>query len=295
MSNTWSSISNLLKREKLLFSLNIVVLTVTFLLLGTLVSLIVFGRATLKSLESQAQITIFFKDDFGEENILNLQTRLEGDERIQAVKYISKEEAYKIFAELNKDEPLLLDSISADILPASLEIRANNIKNLEPLSEEFKAIDGVEEVKFFKDVVDRFKTFTNVLYIVGLSLVGVFILISFAVISTTIRTAITAKGEEIAIQHLVGASESYIKTPLIFQGMFFGLVTAFLASILLNAAFLFLHFGVNLFGKGALFSIGDLRINTVAYGVILSFLLILSGWVLGTLSSYFAVKKYLRR
>ena len=132
---------------------NLFVMSITFVLLGMLLYLIVISQTALKYLEEQAQITIFFKDEYTNDQILTYKSKLESDERILEVKFVSKEDALRIFKEINKDEPILLESISASILPASLEVKTKNISDLKSLSNEFGSAEGVEEVRFFEDVI----------------------------------------------------------------------------------------------------------------------------------------------
>ncbi|MCB9823848.1 hypothetical protein H6802_02720, partial [Candidatus Nomurabacteria bacterium] len=118
------------KKEKLLIATNIISVTITFLLLGGLAFVIAFTQTGIRKLEEQAQITIFFEDAYPESSILNLANELENDPQVSNVNYVSKEEAYSIFTDLNKDEPVLLESITPDILPASLEIKTKKLADM---------------------------------------------------------------------------------------------------------------------------------------------------------------------
>jgi len=181
MVSTWNRVKQNLKRERLLFLSNVFVMTITFLLLGVFITVVVLTQSFVKNLEQQAQVTLFFKDDFPENKIIELKDKLVTDDRVLDIKYISKNDAFNLFKEINKDEPVLLESISPEILPASLEVRAKNINDLTPLSEEYKSFDGVEEIKFFKDVIDRFRYWSSVIYLGGLALVLIFFTISYSV------------------------------------------------------------------------------------------------------------------
>ncbi|MBI4091461.1 hypothetical protein HY419_01770, partial [candidate division WWE3 bacterium] len=121
-------------REPWLAISSILVLTLTLLTLNIFVFSIAGSHATLKYLESKAQISIFFLDSMTEERILQIKSDLEKDPRIANVKHISKAEALSIFTEMNKDEPALLESVQSNPLPSSLEVKANDIKDLEKLS-----------------------------------------------------------------------------------------------------------------------------------------------------------------
>lgn len=296
MGKIWKNVFNNIKREKMISLSNIFVMTITFTLLGVFISMIVGSQTAIKYLERQAQLTVFFKDDYVEQNIINMQTELEKDPRISSVKYVSKEDAFMIFKEVNKDEPMLLESISASILPASLEIRTNEIKDLSVLATELNTREGVEEVKFFQDVIERFRTFTRTIYVVGAILVFVFLLISYSVILTTLRATINSKGVELEIFKLVGATNSYVKKPLIYQGVLFGFISATIASILISGILLgFVAPPQDMFYLGFYMYFGpSFIVKPYIFSIILSSLLIISGVLLGYLGSNSAVKKYLK-
>lgn len=173
MSRALSRTMHYVNNEKLFTFSNLVVMVLTFLVFGLFILLEVFSQTLLDKLEKEVAVTVFFKDEYDEKKILDLKSKIEMDERVYSVKYVSKEDAFAIFKELNKDEPLLLESVTANVLPASLEIRAHDVSKLGELSEEYSKLDGVEGVKYFKDIIERFNKWR-----VGLSLgVGVLLAI----------------------------------------------------------------------------------------------------------------------
>jgi cell division transport system permease protein len=294
VANIWSSLMLHIKKDKLLNLSNIIVMTVTFLLLGIFISVIVYSQTALKYLEEQAQITVFFKDEFTQDKILAYKTNFENDKRILQVNYVSKEDALRIFKEMNKDEPILLESISASILPASLEVKAKNIGDLKSLTEEYKKMDGVEEVQFFEDVVQKFSAWSRAVYIVGFLLVLTFLAVSYSVVIATLKNSINNRGQELEIMKLVGASDDYVKRPFLYQGVFFGLVSSSIASVII----LLVNFTVdkvNMFSKGlSLGFIPGFYMSPLVFALILIFILLLSGFLLGLLGSTTAIKKYLK-
>ena len=125
-------------------------------------------------------------------------------------------------------------------------------------------------------------------------LVATFFAISYTVVINTVRTTIHSKGVEFEIMKLVGASDKYVKTPLIRQGMLFGAVASFIAGLLLFIVGLILHFNGS-FKNG--FSFGFLptsHVSPLIFSIVLFILLVASGIGLGYLSSASAVKKYLK-
>lgn len=283
-----------IKKEKFLSLSNMFIMIVTFLILGMFITLIAMSQTAIRYLESQAQLTVFFKDDFSEVNILALRDKYINDTRIDTINYISKADAFKIFSEVNKDEPVLLESISENILPASLEIKTKNIKNLSPIYSEFSSIDGVDDIRFFKDVVDRFKFWSNVLYIGGFVLLAVFVFISYSIILYTLKATINAKGVELSVLKLVGASDAYVKNPFVYQGMLFGIISAGIAGLFILILAI-IAFVTGFFRKSILLGlVYGISINPILFAVILCVLLMIFGGVLGYFGSASAVKKYLK-
>lgn len=294
MGNLIKELKSLYTREKFLVISSVSVMAVTFAVLGFFLSLAVGFQTAVKGLEEQAQVTIFFKDDFAEQQILELRDRLSEDERILEVKYISKEDAFRIFTDINKDEPILLEAISKDILPASLEIKAEKIASLSDLASEFESYEGVEEVKFFRDVIERFRYWTSVIYIVGLVLVLIFVMLSFSIILATIRINISSKADEIEILRLVGATDDYIRKPFEFQGIVFGILAAIVSAILLNIMFASIQFAGYFSIDSQLVVFPGVRVGLWIYALALTAFLLLFGYLLGYLGSRTAVKRYLK-
>lgn len=294
MAKVWESLRLYLKKEKLMSISSFLVMLVTFVLLGVFINVVVLSQTMLRYLEDQAQITVFFKDEFGEDKINPFKDQLASDERISEVTYISKEEALRIFKEINKDQPVLLESISASVLPASIEIKTDKISDLESLSNELREKEGVEEVRFYKDVVQRFKSVSTAVYIVGLILVVSFFVISYSVIISSLRTAINSRGNELEVMKLVGASDSYVKNPFVYQGVFFSVVSALGASIIM----ILIGFGMgslDALSKGlSLGFLPGIFISPVVFSLILSTVLLISGFLLGYFGSSTAIKKYLK-
>ncbi|MFA5776712.1 MAG: permease-like cell division protein FtsX [Patescibacteria group bacterium] len=295
MSKALSKVLQNVNKEKLFTASNLVVMTLTFLVFGLFVLIEVLSQTALGKLEKEAAVTIFFKDDFGESQILNLKSQIEKDKRVYSVKYVSKDDAFNIFKELNKNEPLLLESVTASVLPASLEVRAVKVSLLNTLSDEYSKLEGVEGVKFFKDIIERFNFWRGVLSLaVGVVLV-ILLFVSFSIVVSTVRTAISLRGAEFEILKLVGASDAYVKNPLIHQGVLYGGVSAFIAG-LVYAVLIFVALFSGFLGSLGITDfalVSSLAVPAWIFAIVLTLVLTLCGALLGYISSTSAVKKYL--
>ncbi len=183
-------------------------------------------QVVLRYFETRPQVTAFLKDETTLEQVDIIKARLAQTGKVKETKYISKEEALAIYREQNKNDPLLLEMVTANILPASLEVATKEISFLPEVAQILKSESGVEEVIFQEDVVRALHSWTSTLRKIGMGLIGALGLVSLLIILVIIGMKITLRKEEIEILQLIGASPWYIRAPFVFEGMFYGVIGA---------------------------------------------------------------------
>ncbi|MDP2736002.1 MAG: permease-like cell division protein FtsX [bacterium] len=267
----------------------VAVITLTFGTTSTL-ALFAFGAGkVIDYYESRALVTAFFTEEATEEEILNLRGELLAREGVTEVEYTSKEEAFTIYSQQFADKPELLENIPTNILPASLDVRTASLDDLPGVAEFFEGNELVEEVAFYQDVVERFKSLVNAARTSLLLLVVVFAAISIAVVLITIGLIIHSMEEEIEIMALLGATSSYIRLPFIVQGAVYGLIAALISGGLLTLAIPIVFPYVRGF-----FSNVPLPDPSVTFQLGLVGLEAFAGILIGAVGSYLAVSRYLR-
>jgi len=224
-SSTWRHI----RRSPYQALAAILTLFLTFLLGGTVFLTSTVSVLVLGYFESKPQITVFFTEKATKGEADALSETLKATGKVAATKYVSREDALVIYREQNKNDPLLLEMVTADILPASLEVSATDPTYLKDIAPTIKAAAGVEEVVYQKDIVDTLLSWTNAIRMVGGSVVGVLALDSLFIIITVIGMKIALRREEIEILRLVGASPWYIRMPFIIEGGLYGAIGAFIS------------------------------------------------------------------
>src|SRR5258706_6474267 len=132
----------------------ILIMMLTFLAVSVFTFLITGSSRVITYFESKPQVTAFFKDDAKQADIDVLKSKLNATGKIASMKFVSKQDALQIYREQNKNDPLLLELVTADILPSSLEISAVNLTDLNDLSTFLKNDPSVQEVVYQKDVVN---------------------------------------------------------------------------------------------------------------------------------------------
>lgn len=204
------------------------IMTLTFFTISMFAFITVISVRLIDYLESRPQLTVFFSDTATTETITALKTELQATGKTVAVNYISKDQALKIYQQQNKKDPILLDLVTADVLPASLEIQTSRAEYMSSLIPIVKKTPNIEEIVFQQDIVDKLIAWTNALRYVGIAIISVLVVVSTFVILTIIGIKITIRREEIEIMKLIGASNWFIRTPFLLEGMFYGFMGAFI-------------------------------------------------------------------
>lgn len=294
ISSTWKHI----RRSPYQAIAAVLTMFLTLLLAGTFFLATTASYYVLKFFESKPQITVFFSDKASDQEASALQKTLEATGKTAGVKYVSKDQALAIYREQNKNDPLLLEMVTADILPASLEVSATNptyLKDLEPV---IRSAQGVDEVVFQKDVVDTLISWTRAIRVGGGALAFFLAFDSILIVMTVIGMKIALKKKEVEILTLVGASPWYIRAPFILEGGFYGAAAAFVAWIILMALIVWMR-PMMLGFLGNIPAIQTVLADPFSSMFLLSAalfwtLLTMSGFALGSIGSLIAVGRYLR-
>lgn len=266
------------------------IMSLTFLTISVFAILTIISIRVIDYFESRPQLSVFFKDEAERADIESVRQQLEATGMTESVQFVSKEEALAIYKEQNKEDPLLLDLVTADILPASLDVQSKEATDLSSLADVARRSQFVDEVVFQKDIVDQLVRFTNGLRQIGILIISVLVLVSIFVILTIIGIKITVRREEIEIMKLIGATNWFIRTPFVLEGMFYGAVGA-LIGISLSYAVLYLVATPQInsfFGNVPVLPLDPLLMAGVAGGIFVSAIL------LGAFSSFLAVLRYLK-
>lgn len=265
------------------------IMMLTFLAVSVFTILITGSSKIISYFESKPQVTAFFKDEATSVQIDDLKAQLQASGKVASMKFVSKDEALQIYKEQNKSDPLLLDLVTADILPASLEISTVKLEDLGGISTSLKANPIVQEVVYQKDVVNTLTTWTNTMRIVGLGLIVVLSLVSIFIMATIIGIKISQKKEEIEVMQLIGATRWYISWPFIFEGIFYGVLGAVVGWIVSSAGLLIATPYLESFLRG----IPIVPVPWYFYGGLLGTELLLAV-LLGGFASMIAVSRYVK-
>lgn len=261
-----------------------------------------FFNGILSYVESRPQVIAYFEAETNEKSILALKENIEKSGKAADVIYVSQEQALEIYKKLNSDNPLLLEMVSANILPASLEVYATRPEYLEEISSFLDKEPIVDEVSYQQNIVDRLLTLTTLLRRGSFLMAAFLVFISIIVLMSTSAFKIALKKDEIDLMQLLGATKFYIRKPFLSEGVFFGFIAASAAFIM----FYLSYFLMLPFMSSYLTGIPSLQFYSLGqYGffvfppsllfIALSYVLsILFGMILGFIGNWLSTSKYIK-
>lgn len=278
----------------------VIIMTMALLVVGSLILTQALLNSTLDQIKNKVDINVYLVTSAEDKEIQVLKKQIESLPEVARVVYSSSDEELQKFKTRHQNDELTLqalDEIGANPLGASLEIKAKDPSQYEGIStflenqkkENSESIIDKVNYSRNKAAITALTKIINASDKLGFAIAIFFGVIAFLISFNTIRLTIYMAREEISVKRLVGASTRYIKGPFVVSGLMYGTVATMIALVLLLPMTYWagpytynLGTGVNLFSYylGNIFYVG---------GVML-----LSGVFIGALSSYLAVKKYLK-
>ena len=209
----------------------VAIMSVTLFLACAFFVIAAGSQAVLYYFEGRPQLNAYFKSDVipTPQQIESIKSKVLSTGLIDKVKYISKEDAFDIYKNLNKQDPLLLEAVTPGMLPASIEVSTKNPNDLKAISELIKSEPGIDDIRFEEDVVVNLTRWTNSLRTIGIVFVGTHIFITFLVILLIVGLKVANRKEEISVMQLMGAGMGYIAAPFVWEGITYGIIGAIIA------------------------------------------------------------------
>ncbi len=206
------------------------ILAVFVSLFMTYMALVVNEVARKSALRWQEGITIIAWLDTGDlaEHTLITNTVNEWTE-VERALYVGKAEAWEEFQDMFSENPALVEEVDPAAMPASVRVELVDNESHTVVVSRLGSVPGIDEVDEASDAVEDTLEASRLLNTGGIVLGIALGLSAVVMISNTVRMAIYARREEIGIMKLVGASNWFVRTPFLLEGLIEGLVGGALA------------------------------------------------------------------
>lgn len=289
----------------------VVVITLSLSVFGALIFGSAFGRALINEVKNKVDINVYFNLDSQEPDIFALRKTIEALPEVQKVEYVSREQALTDFKEKWKDNGFImqgLEEIGSNPFPAVLNIKAKEPSQyagiasfLEGKNSSQNGTDIVDKINYNQNklIIERLGRIIPAIEKSGAIVAILFVIVAIVMVFNTIRLIIFTAREEISVMKLVGASNFYIRGPFVISGIMYGIFSAILTLLVLGG---FAYYSDSMLVKFA----GSQNISDLATfsNVFLSYfvqnfgqifgIIMGAGIILGAISSYMAVRRYLR-
>ena len=282
----------------------VLVMSLSIFMIGSVIVGSAFLSGIISSLEEKVDVSAYFKTAAPEAQILSLKKDLEALPEVRAVKFISADEALATFRERHVGDDAILQSlevVGANPFSPSLEIKAKDSSKYDAISKflekgQYSGIldadsSGAKKITYRQNqfVIDRLSSLLSTSRRIGFAVSLILAIIALMVAYSTVRLAIYNSRDEISVMQLVGASRAFIRGPFLVEGIIHGIIASFFTLALLYPAFWLIGAKTSaLFGGVNVFQYFLSNIFQIF------FILLVSGMLLGVLSAYIAIRRYLR-
>lgn len=279
MRNGWMSIAS------------IGAVTVTLLLVGVFVGLLLNINEMATQVERDVEIKVLIDVTAEEDDIVELQEEIEGINGIEKMAFSSKEDELESLIEGMGEEGQVWGMVEQDNpLNHAFIIKAEDPQDTENIAQEIEGFSHVYKVNYGKEVVPKLFAFNKYVRIIGIALIIGLVLTAMFLISNTIKLTIMARSREIGIMKLVGATNGFIRGPFFVEGLLLGVLGSIIPIVLLASSYQYIY--KNLSGQTSISFIELLPFNPFIYQLSLGILLL--GAFIGVWGCIMSVRKFLR-
>jgi cell division transport system permease protein len=226
-------------RNRTMTIASVVSVTATLMILGIIFLLIINISNFAEYASDQFDVVqVFLEEDLTNEEMRSIGDEIEEIAEVASVTFESKSQALeKMKQEWDEYATVLMGLENRNPLPDSYIVHINNIVYSDNIAREMTKISGIEEIKYYRDVILKIRSIKAFIRNVGISIIVILLFVSTFVISNTIKLAVTSRKNEIQIMKYVGATHWFIRWPFILEGTLLGVVGALLAAGLIQVGY----------------------------------------------------------
>jgi cell division transport system permease protein len=281
------------KNIRLNLLMSITAITTTFICIlvlgiGLLVSSHVEG--IIGSVREDVSVEAFIPPDATQERVEEIRNTVESYPEVSSVNFVSEDEALAKFKDTFKDQPEIYENLDPGVLPASFQLQLEDPALADEVARKLEN-EGFSEdnLSYPQQTINRLNTVTSYMIWGLYGATALFLVSSILLISNAIRLSIFARRKEIEVMKLVGASDRFVRTPFVFEGMVQGLIGAGLAALTV----IWLNF---LFVDWSREALPFVPISGDAVNTFLMLALLVGvGVLIGVVGSFLSVTRFLRK
>ncbi len=203
--------------------------TVACLLIMGTFSLVAYNmNENLKDLQRENAVMAFVDEKLTDAEARGLQPTLESLPGVADCTFVSRDEARDTYVE-KYDENDLYEDLDAEIFRHRYVIHMTDLSVMDTLRADLEKVDGVVKVRADEAISNGFITMRNIAGVISAALIAVLLVVSIFIMSNTVKLTTFDRRDEIAIMKMVGATDSFIRWPFVYEGLLLGITGAVVA------------------------------------------------------------------
>ena len=202
---------------------SVAIITACLIIIGSITLLSLNIDKLIADLEQQNEIVAFVDESIADEETAKaLESSILAVGNIESAEFVSREEAMQKF--MSKYDDRLMEGIDATVFRHRFVLHLTDISQMAETKKALEAVPGILKVNAQIEYADRFVRVRNIVSVISLILTAVLTFVSFFIMSNTIKLTTYGRREEIAIMKMVGATNAFIRTPFVIEGLILGLL-----------------------------------------------------------------------
>lgn len=246
----------------------------------------------VKNAEQGVSVTVFFDEGISDTRLQEIGDLINNHTAVSRADYISADQAWESF----KTEYLgeYADGFTENPLENSenYEIYLSDVSRQAELVSYLESIDGVRRVNRSELTANTFAGMNSIITYVSIGIIAILLAVSIFLISNTVTIGISVRKEEIAIMKYIGATDFFVRSPFVIEGILIGAIGA-----LLPLAVIYVVYNQVIEFVATRYSVLSSLVNFLPVNTIFTNLLPISfglGIGIGFLGSVFTVRRHLR-
>ena len=246
----------------------------------------------MSTVEDAQAIQVFIELDTSDSNIDSLGDKIKEINGVDGdnLKFLSKEEGFDQYLERYGDKAYLIEPYQ-DVIPDSYIVNFTDLTLVKEVEEKINELEHVKSITSANETMDKLVSITNGVRIVTALILGGLVIGAIFIISNTIKLTVYARRKEISIMKYVGATNSFIRSPFIVEGIIIGIISACISILIVGGGYKII--ATELLSSAVIQNLG---ITLVTFGDMFNMLIIvylILGIGIGVLGSSLSMRKYL--
>ena len=213
-------------------------ITAMLLILAVVLSLSVNINFLTEKVKTQFDsVEVFLLDTATTEQSHQLMRDLGSRPEVKNATFVTKDEAMEEFKGRWGESAYLLDGLTENPLPNSIRVELSDLQYGSAIKSICESDPIVEEVRFYADEVNKVISITNLIQKGALVIIAFLIIVSVVVVSNTVKLTVMARQEEISIMKYVGATNWFIRGPLLSEGVIIGLISSIVSTAIASVVY----------------------------------------------------------